>query len=189
MIAPEQVVAILLAGGLSGRFGPADKLAEPLYGLPLGLHAARTLATLPFAAMIAVTRSGGPDFGACGFTSVRNGHPASGQSGSIRLGLASALVAAPRAVLIMLADMPFVTRTHIEALLARFDDEHRIVASAGGERPGPPALFGASHFEALAALSGDAGARSMLNDALLVEAPADELVDIDTPDDLIRTGR
>jgi molybdenum cofactor cytidylyltransferase len=188
MIAAGQVVAILLAGGLSSRFGPHDKLAAPLGGMPLGLHAARTLATLPFAATIAVARSGGPDFGACGFMPVVNGDPASGQSGSIRLGLARALVAKPRAVLIALADMPFVTRTHIEALLARLDDDRAIVASIGGRRPGPPALFGAAHFAALAELSGDAGARSLLAGALLVEAPARELVDIDTPGDLARAG-
>ena len=49
------VAAILLAAGRSRRFGAADKLAVDLDGLPLGLHAARTLADVPLAARILVT--------------------------------------------------------------------------------------------------------------------------------------
>ena len=43
MIAADAVAVVLLAAGRSTRFGARDKLAEPLAGLPLGLHAARML--------------------------------------------------------------------------------------------------------------------------------------------------
>ncbi len=184
MIAPDVVAVILLAAGASRRFGSRDKLAEPLGDLPLGLHAATMLDALPFAAKIAVTRAGGPDFASAGFTPVVNPDPDAGQSGSIRLGLAEALRAEPRAVLVALADMPFVTVAHVEALLACLDEWHPVVGSTDAVQAGPPVIFGASQFARLRSLTGDAGARALLGDAALIAAPAAELADIDTPDDL-----
>jgi molybdenum cofactor cytidylyltransferase len=184
MIRPEAVAVVLLAAGLSSRFGQRDKLAVPLDGLPLGLHAARMLASLPFARKIAVTREGGPDFTAYGFTPIVNPDPAAGQASSIRLGLAQARKLEPQAVLIALADMPFVPVAQILALMARFGDEFRVVASTEGTRPSPPALFDASFFPALESLTGDTGARALLREAELIGASPAELADIDTPGDL-----
>jgi len=184
MIAAEAVAVVLLAAGTSTRFGPRDKLAEPLDGLALGLHAARTLGQIPFGAHIVVGRRGGPDFRPYGFAPVINPDPAAGQSGSISLGLAKARLADPEAVLIALADMPFVTRGHIEALLARYDDAHPVVGSSDRTRASPPVLFGAALFSTLDLLTGDVGARMLLKTASLVIAPCRELADIDTPADL-----
>ena len=188
MIATEAVAVILLAAGTSTRFGPRDKLAEPLDGLPLGLHVARTLSQLPFAAKVVVTAEGGPDFSVCGFRPEVNRDPAAGQSGSIRLGLARARRVEPQAVLIVLADMPFVTLPHVRSLLARLDEAHSVVASTDGRRRCPPALFGRTLFDTLDQVSGDAGGRPLLQTALLVTAPAAELVDIDTSSDLLRSA-
>ena len=184
MIAAETVVLVLLAAGTSSRFGPRDKLAVRVDGLALGLHAARTLGSLPFAAKIAVVRAGGPDFAHHGFGIVINPDPGAGQSGSIRLGVARARLSQPHAVLIALADMPFVTAAHVVALMAAFDGPDAIIASTQGDRASPPALFGMALFPLLEELTGDAGARTMLRRARLVTAPAAELADIDTPDDL-----
>lgn len=184
MIATEAIAVVLLAAGTSSRFGPCDKLAVPLEGLPLGLHAARTLGRLPFAARIAVCGRAGPRFAAYGFAPVVNPDPTTGQSGSIRLGLTHARAFAPKAVLIALADMPFVTTSHVLALLGRLDGEHLVVGSTDGRRPSPPALFDASLFSTLEGLRGDGGARSLLRGALLIPAPRAELSDVDTPEDL-----
>jgi molybdenum cofactor cytidylyltransferase len=184
MIASESVAVVLLAAGLSRRFGADDKLATPLDGQPLGGHAARTLGGLPFAARIVVTRDGGPDFGVYGFTPVRHPDPGAGQSGSIRLGVAQARRARPEAILIALADMPRVPVDHIAALLARFDAAHPIIASVAEGRPSPPALFAAALFDTLETLTGDQGARLLLRAATLVAAPAAALADVDTPGDL-----
>lgn len=180
MIAADAVAVILLAAGLSTRFGPSNKLVEPLDGLPLGLHAARTLGSLPFAARIVVTRDGKPDFGSYGFTPVINPTPDTGQSGSIRLGLVQARLAAPEAVLIALADMPFMPVAHVEAMMARFEQSHPIVGSWDGEAACPPALFGRPLFDALEALGGDRGAGALLRGATLVAAAGGELADMDT---------
>lgn len=185
MIAAERVALVMLAAGLSRRFGTEDKLLHPLAGLPLGLHAARTLLGLPFAARIAVTRAPAPDYAAYGFTAVTNPDPAAGQAGSIMLGIAHARPVAPEAVLILLADMPFITEAHVLAVLGRFAGAQSIVASAiDGAHPSPPALFGRGLLDRLEALDGDSGARALLQGAALVSAPAAELRDIDTPFDL-----
>ncbi len=189
MIAAEAVAVVLLAAGQSRRFGTRDKLAEPLNGLPLGLHAARTLSMLPFASRLAVTGREAPDFASYGFKTVINPDPAAGQAGSLRLGLAEARRGRSEAVLIALADMPFVSARHLEALLSRFDQDHLVVGSSFGETACPPVLFDASHFEALEALAGDQGARTLLRGATLIAASALELADVDTVDDLASLQR
>jgi molybdenum cofactor cytidylyltransferase len=188
MVPADAVAVVLLAAGRSTRFGPCDKLAAPLLGLPLGLHAAKLLSVPRFAVRIAVVGSDPADFGSHGFETVVNPDPDSGQSGSIRLGLACALASSPgvQAVLIALADMPFVTPAHIDALMTRLDAAHPVVGSSDGHLRSPPALFGAASFDALAALSGDAGARGLLRNAALVVAPSAELADVDTTADLVR---
>jgi molybdenum cofactor cytidylyltransferase len=188
MIAPEQVAVVLLAAGSSSRFGPADKLSASLNGVPLGLHAAGTIARLPFALKIAVTRPGGPDFASLGFNEIVNPDPASGQSGSIKLGLAAARQVDPAAVLIALADMPYVTGDHLVSLMNALDDEHPVVASNDGQRSSPPALFARTHLFILEQLEGDVGARVALRGGLAISAPAVELLDVDVPDDLTRAG-
>lgn len=191
MIAAEKVVVILLAAGTSTRFGAHDKLSVPLDGLPLGLHAARTFGQRQFAARVAVTREGGPDFGQFGFVSTVNTDPEAGQSSSIRLGLAQARRFMPSAVLLALGDMPFLTIKHVDALLARFDATQQVIGSTDGSQACPPALFGAGMFGELEVLAGDSGARWLLHSAALITAPRSELADVDTPDDLrsIQIGR
>jgi molybdenum cofactor cytidylyltransferase len=184
MIKAERVAVVLLAAGLSTRFGEEDKLAAPLNGLPLGLHAARTVGAIPFAARIAVTGARPLDFAAYGFTPVENDDPAAGQGRSIALGVHAARAPGVDAVLVMLADMPFVTVAHIMALLDAFDDGRPVVASTTGDWSGPPALFGTVYFDLLARLSGDQGPRTLIKTAKLVAAQPADSIDIDTRQDL-----
>ena len=180
----DRVALLLLAAGLSRRFGDRDKLTADLNGVPLGLHAANALCALPFAARIAVVGNNAPDFD--GFETVHNDSPEAGMSRSLALGVAAARIHEPTAVLVLLADMPFVSAAHIRNLLAAGDGPAAIVASSAGGAPMPPALFGADHFDTLEAQRGDKGARDLLRAATVVTAPPHELTDIDTPDALAR---
>ena len=94
------------------------------------------------------------------------------------------------AVLVMLVDQPLVTAAHLRELIATWSGEqNEIVASRYGDTTGVPALFGAGCFDALAGLSGDAGARTLLQDPAFVVKSVrfeDAAADIDTPDDLSR---
>src|SRR6185436_14127765 len=108
----------------------------------------------------------------------------------LRLGVA-ALGGKVDGAVVCLGDMPWVRAEHVEALIAAF--------AAGGERPicvpihgrkrGNPVLWPARHFPAIAALTGDEGARSLL-DAYASEicyVPVDDpgvTLDVDTPEAL-----
>lgn len=181
MIAAERTCLVLLAAGLSTRFGPEDKLAQRVGDRQLAQHAAETLATIPFLARFAVVGEGSTFEG---YRVVVNPRPENGQSGSLRLGVETARALAPDAILVALADMPLVTAGLIERLLAAADGAAAIVASHDGERPQPPALFGAAHFAALLEASGDQGARDLIRTGRFVHADPRELIDVDTPADL-----
>lgn len=176
-----QTALVLLAAGRASRFGSA-KLAAMLGDRPLARHAADRFATLPLRAHIAVTGPHTPPLP--GYARVALDPPDAPQSRSLALGIAAARDAGAQAVLIALADMPFVPLAHVEALFARFDGDR--IASLGPQSPMPPALFGARHFAALAALTGDRGAGALLRDAPALALPHESALDIDTPADLVR---
>jgi len=84
-------------------------------------------------------------------------------------------------VLVMTCDMPAVTVTHVQTLVA----SQQLTASSYGGRKGVPAYFPKNQFPQLLKLKGDVGARELLRSAHAVELPGGEL-DIDTPDDLAK---
>ena len=187
MIETEKVAAILLAAGRSLRFGTADKLFATIDGEPLLVHAARRLVEMKPARLIAVcsdARSAAASLlTPLGFEIAVNPNPERGLSSSLACGIERAREA--EAALICLADMPFVTLRHLQALLARFDPvDAPLVASAREGIAMPPALFARSLFDKLAQAEGDRGGRTLLRSASLIEAPASELADIDLPKDL-----
>jgi molybdenum cofactor cytidylyltransferase len=187
LIAETEVAAILLAAGLSQRFGSA-KLSAPFGGRPLALHAARMLAQFRFGQLICVSSTAtGPvaeAIAALGYRMVEQQRPELGLGVSVAAGVRSALPARPRAILIALADMPLVSGGHIAKLIEAFSDERDILASSSDRTAMPPALFGKQHFEHLLDLTGDHGARDLLVGASRVEAAPGELVDIDLPMDM-----
>lgn len=185
----ENSVAVLLAAGLSRRFGGPGKLLASFKGSPLALHAARTIAALPLSRRIAVCRSDDEQLASMlaeiGFTVVRNPDAARGLGSSLALGVEAAVDA--EALLVCLADMPLVTALHLRTVVERVGPTG-IAASmpAQGESPGPPAAFGRERLPELRGMTGDKGARHLLQGAELVLAPAGTLADFDTPEDIAR---
>jgi molybdenum cofactor cytidylyltransferase len=175
------IALVLLAAGRGERFGGA-KLAAPLAGKPLARHAADRLLAMPFAAHIAVIGPDTPDLS--GYRTIMLDPPGAPQSRSLALGIAAAQACGADAVLVALADMPLIPRSHFEALLARFDGDR--LASLGPDTAMPPAVFGARQFAALMAMEGDRGAGGLLRDAPGLRLPADAALDIDRPGDLLR---
>lgn len=180
----KDVAIVLLAAGNARRFG-ADKLMADFEGAPLGLRVAHELASVAAAAHFAVCQ---PDaiiaahYKRLGFDIVDNANPGIGLSGSLHLAVEAALRTDAQALLIALADMPFVQAAHVEALIAACTDN--VVASFDGNKSMPPAIFPRSHWPELLATVGDAGARHILAHAEKIAAPAGILRDIDTPHDL-----
>lgn len=184
MIRAEDTVLILLAAGQSERFGDSDKLAAQFLDKPLALHVVTALEGVRFKARIAVVSGTRINFAARGYEVIDNDAPEAGLGHSASLGVVAARAHNPAAVIIALADMPRVTATHIHRLLDYANGADAVLASSNGEHPSPPALFGAERFDELARLVGDKGARDMIARAHHVIAGFDELVDVDTPDDL-----
>ena len=176
---------VLLAAGQSSRFG-GDKLSALLGGKPLALHAVEALAPVPFASRIAVVSGTRLNLAGEGYHIVRNPDPAAGQGQSLRLGVVAACASGVQAVLVALADMPCVTAAQVMRLFDAAEGLDAVVASSDGERPMPPALFGAAHFQSLTSLDGDAGARALIRSGHHVLAGPHELVDIDTREDLAK---
>lgn len=175
----RRVAALVLAAGRGSRFG-GGKLSADLAGQPVIAHVGAALADLPLAQRVLVAAPDVPDLP--GFSRVALDPPQAPLSRSLALGTAA--LDEVDAVLIALADMPLVPASHFAALLAAFDGD-RLASHCDGQAM-PPALFGATHFAALATMEGDRGAGRLLRGAPGLDLPADQALDIDTVEDLVQ---
>lgn len=183
-------VGLLLAAGAATRFG-SDKLQHPLpHGVAIAVQAARHLkAAVP--RVVAVVREGAEAtaraLAAEGCEVVVCATAAEGMGAS----LACAARAAGEAdgYLVALADMPFVRPSTIAAVRDALAGGAAVAAPFFRARRGHPVGFGGSLRAELAALSGDEGAKRVLDAhaARLVKVPVGDpgaLRDIDKPTDL-----
>lgn len=185
MIAPDRIAAIVLAAGASTRFG-ADKLLHPFAGRALAAHIADTLAGMPFGYRFAVVPTNADRraelFANRRFDIIANADPGQGLSSSLALGAGMAAALGAEAMLLCLADMPFITRAHISLLVGAAGD--RPVATEHMGVRSPPAIFPAAMFADLMALEGDRGAKPLLESAFAIEVDAELVRDIDTTADI-----
>ncbi len=188
-----RLAAIVLAAGLSRRFGAERKLLADLGGRPLIDWAFAPLASLDLARRILVVPEGAPGISArgkaSGFEIIVNPKAEDGMGSSLALG-AQALDDVD-GVFVALADMPFIPPAAYAALRAAFETggPETIVLPMHEGRRGHPVLFGRAWVEALAALAGDQGAKGIIQrarDHLRPVTVAEDgiLFDVDTPADL-----
>lgn len=122
-------------------------------------------------------------------------HAAQGLSASLRAGVCLAEQLGATAVLVCLGDMPLVSATLINALMATQVGAAPPPAAAPNcnGRPGNPVIWHHSHFAALKAVEGDKGGRAILATlgpaVQLIDANPTELVDFDTPERLANFAR
>ena len=181
------LVGLLLAAGRGTRFdasGQRDKLLATVNNEPIALLAARHLrcvvdrlliVTRPSAQALAQTLT------SVDATVLECPDAAAGMGHSLAFGVGQALrLFAPRALLVALADMPYVRNTTLLALThqalrddVNFDDVIA-VPRFNGQR-GHPVLFGRGHFAQLQQSVGDAGA------ARLLRADSVHWIDVDDP--------
>lgn len=197
------VAGVLLAAGLSNRFGDGNKLLADVDGEPMVVRAARALlgADLAVVAVVVgydadrvvpVVRSLGGTRGTAGegrLVVVGNPGYARGQASSVRAGVRA--VCGADAAVFALGDMPRIRPASVDRLVAAHHAGagDALAAAHDGER-GNPVLFDARHFPALAGVEGDTGGRDILlsggGSALVETGDPGVLRDVDTADDLER---
>ena len=185
---PCQVGCVVMASGWSRRFEGENKLLLPVNGKPMIRHTLEKLAVLPLEQVTVVSRYPAVRKMAAeyGFQALDN--PLMLQSDTIRLGLGE--MSGMDGCMLCVADQPYCTRGSMEALLRLFREnpDHICRLSFRGQ-PGNPAIFPQALFGEIAALTGDTGAREVIRRCpdrvlMLETADAEELHDIDRPEDL-----
>ena len=139
----------LLAAGSSQRFGDQDKLIAELGGKMLGILTAENLLDVSCAKRIVVAPSDHPcvrQWMDLGFDVLANDQGADGQAVSVRMAAKAALDSGSSALMICLADMPFVGATVANQLIQKFDEcgGGKVIASTAGQAVMPPVIFPAN---------------------------------------------
>lgn len=191
---PATPAGLLLAAGRGTRFdvsGALDKLLAEFDGVPLAIASARRLRAA-CGRCLAVVRPGSDRLMAL----LRDEGIETVACADAHLGMGHSLACAARnllergdgaAALVALADMPRIAPATYQAVLARLHTPDDIVVPRHQGRRGHPVLFGAHHLGALAALTGDRGASTLLQTRPVTWVDVDDvgiLLDVDRPSDL-----
>jgi len=184
------IVGLLLAAGGGTRFG-SQKLVARAHGVPIVASGARSLATLVDKMIVVVgseSRAVIDALDGIDATFVENPRWADGLSTSLRLGVGAA-PKETKAIVVALGDQPGIDPAVIRKVIARWRETGcPIVSTRYRGNRGHPVLLGCSVFPEVAAISGDVGARSLIERDLsrveVVDVDADAPPDVDTPGDL-----
>jgi molybdenum cofactor cytidylyltransferase len=182
----EVIAAVVLAAGASTRLGEPKQLVM-LGGETLLERAVRTAREAGCAPVVVVLGQAYvkilADSRLEDAVPVINDKWSEGMASSIRLGVSTLGFVAKDAegVVLMTCDQPAVTAKHLTLLMLR----QEVKASRYAGRNGVPAYFPKKYFSQLMALTGDAGARTLLAQARYEDLAHGEL-DIDSVEDLFR---
>ena len=193
MIAASDTAAVILAAGRSQRFGDDNKMLHPIQGVAMIRRTVDAVLAANFGDVVVVTghEADAVERSMQGLPvrCVRNATPWAGMGTSLATG-ANAIFSEALAVFIVLGDMPHLKTETLLSLMDAFDlkSGHDIVVPVHDGRRGHPVLFAKRYFTRLCALSGDNGARDILNNhpERVSAVPVNDLgtlLDIDTPGD------
>lgn len=183
---------LLLAAGKSSRMRGENKLLRQIDGTPLVVRTAKRLAQSNAGGMTIVINPETVGLAEAvqgqGDQIITANDADTGLAASLRAGI-NALPKTATAVIIALADMPDVTPQDIDALMSAYDPTNGaliVAPTAPNGKRGNPVLFDRRYFEPLASLSGDTGAKALIEAEVsalrLVPRGAGVLVDLDTPE-------
>ena len=194
----SEIAAIVLAAGRSTRFAGdqvgATKLIAEFNGKPLVRHVAEAALASKARPVIVVTGHADDQvqeaLAGLPLKFVYNKDYATGLASSLRVGIAAVPASASGAI-ILLGDMPLVTSDLIDEVIRSFGEGANAdaVAPVTAGRRGNPVLLARSLFAGVAGLTGDEGARRLLQNPgihVIEIASTGEATgaDIDTPEAL-----
>jgi len=184
--------AIILAAGESARMGTPKQLLL-IEGKPLVVRAVEAALASPAWPVVVVLGAHAekirPVLARMPVLIAENPAWSEGMAASIRAGVTTLrqFSRALDAAVVALCDQPgFSAETIAQLVTAQRTTGRSIVAARYRGRNGAPALFLSGHFPALAALTGEEGARALLNGDPARVAPVDLpalALDLDTPED------
>ena len=193
-----RIAAIVLAAGQSRRMGRSNKLLAEIDGMSMVRRTVRNIAASSVVDTVVVTGHERErvleSLTGLGIRDVHNPDYDAGLSTSLASGL-SVLGEDIDGVIVCLGDMPRVTSTIVDKLIAAYDPvEGRAICvpTQNGKR-GNPVLWDRRFFTEMTQVSGDVGARHLIGthaDLVAEVEMGDEavLIDIDTPDALAKFG-
>ena len=185
-----RIAALVLAAGRSSRMAGDNKLLQQVDGIPLVLRAVNAALASRASSVTVVTGHAAEQIEAIlagrKFTLVHNPDYADGMASSLCRGI-DVLPADAAGVVVLLADMPLINASHIDALIEQFIARPAIVVPVKDGRRGNPVLWPRSFFTEISALQGDQGARPLLTrhaDSITNLEMASEAIfaDVDTPE-------
>jgi molybdenum cofactor cytidylyltransferase len=195
-----RVGGLLLAAGQARRMGEGGphKLLAEFQGVPLVRRSAEILQASQAEPVVVVSGHRRDEIESAlsdlDLTFRFNPDYPTGLGSSLVCGFSAPELGGCDGVLVMLADMPGVTTTHIDQLVQAFReaDGHAIVRAAYHGKRGNPIILPRATFGAVRKLEGDVGARAIIESSGLpiVEidiGPAAHL-DVDTPDAVTAAG-
>jgi molybdenum cofactor cytidylyltransferase len=180
------IAGLILAAGAGTRFGDQPKLLAELDGRPLLDYAVAAQCEVAELERIVVVLGAHADevrervdLGRAEPVICADWH--TGQAASLRCGASVLLAAGAGKVIVTLGDEPLLT----PQLIGRFVDQPGGTRAVYGGRPGHPVVLGAEQLQALSELTGDRGARGLLQGGPVIECGhLSSGRDVDTPDDL-----
>ena len=186
----KDLAIIMLAAGLSSRFGSDNKLLSDFRGKPLCAHSAELAGNFPREKKLAVVPAGNTElsnlYANRNWSVLSNSNPEIGLSHSLKIGVRAARELSVDKVIICLADMPLIDQTHINRLREISRTNEAVMSCANGALM-PPAAFRSSFFDDLLKLDGDAGAKGVFLAAetkQTLQLSSEMAIDIDTLEDL-----
>jgi molybdenum cofactor cytidylyltransferase len=194
-----RVVAVVLAAGSANRMAASGKhkLLAEFDGVPLVRRSVETALASKVNETVVVTGYRADDvMGAVAGLQCRtipNPDFASGMASSLRAGLAAVREGAD-GLLVMLADMPGIRTEHLDAMIDAFraGEGRTIVRAASAGKRGNPVVLPASTFDAISKLTGDIGARPIVERSGLAVVDIDigeaAHIDTDTPEQIAAAG-
>lgn len=188
----KRYTLLLLASGLSKRF-KCDKLLSEFAGVPLLHHSAKLYKDRNNVDRYSVVGANQNERIAVltemDWQLIMNSVPEKGMSHSIKLGVEQAIKGRSHILLIALADMPRVKDYHLDQLCGLVDRGAKIAIAKSSQRLIPPAAFHRDTWHHLLGLSGDSGAKQIIEGMIGVETlemDSRDLLDVNTTADLER---
>jgi molybdenum cofactor cytidylyltransferase len=189
-----KIVGLLLAAGSSKRMGKKNKLLAEISGTKMIVHVAEQINKSRVGKITVVTGYEGDQVKSAlkhlVTNFVHNPNHTEGLSTSVKLGL-NALPDEIDGVIIFLGDMPLIKSHHINRIIEAFDptEGRSICVPVHGRKRGNPVLWGKQYLGEILSITGDVGARHLLEEYSdqISEVTIDNdaiLFDVDTPERL-----